>query len=347
MCKFNLANKLRYIPFIIVLCIVAILATPAIPVNAIADPTTITLTSGKVFQNVAESGDMLFIGHGRVYYTPSYPTTPASTNFLYAIYDGATLKSSAGISAYSYGVYGLYFTKAQVTALTLSWGTAYSMKLKGNPAIFTTTIEGTNQATRALSASDDWITGTIGATGTTQTLLRDYLINYVAIPLASPSELNTTLTVTTSTGVFLNTAGSALFTAAIPNLANICPGIFQTTSTDIQVTKNVFTNAYETELSMTNQLGAQIKTSFDGLALTFLGDANKGRVMASLWAMMLMLFVASIAFLYTGNTVASMICTIPMFFLAVWVGAIPLTMLILIAAGIMIYMAYHLFLRGL
>lgn len=99
-----------------------------------------TITRMKVYRNLAESGDQLYIWEAEVRYaTP--PTTKFSDTFIWQLIDtdgttilGAVTGYSYNDDGYGFAVYGLYFPAA--TAPT--WGQVYTLRLSGNPTVFTT-----------------------------------------------------------------------------------------------------------------------------------------------------------------------------------------------------------------
>ena len=127
----------------------------SVPVFAIIDPTTITFGSGtdanmyQVFQNVAEDGDMLFVVESDIHYADTPTDYTAEQSFMFELLktDGTTVIQSTPILEFENYVESIYFTDAQVTSFDLTWQDTYSVRLTGNPAIFGTPVEGTNQRT--------------------------------------------------------------------------------------------------------------------------------------------------------------------------------------------------------
>ena len=193
---------------------------PTHPVLAIADPTDTSILAAKVFQNIFVDDDMLFFVRYDVNYTTD-PDEPADETFIVVLYDtdGTTLLYQRPLNYYGHNVISIYLTPAQAASLT--WGNEYVIKVMGNPSVFETLTEGVNMATRSLSASEDYISGSMNSS---RTALGIYCINTAKVLGASwdpPVDLVTT-------GDKLNTAGAIVFNAAIPGLYTACPGIYET-----------------------------------------------------------------------------------------------------------------------
>lgn len=303
----------------------------ATPVLAIADPDDISIFSERVFQNVFESGDMLFV----VYYNVEYaapPTDTPSSAFFFNLYgtDGTTLLYSRGINYYQENIQAIYLDAA--TAVGLTWGSAYVIKVTGNPAKFASLVEGTNVITLPLAGSD-WITGTLE--GTTPDFLQTYLAGVMNSIDAAGIDV--------ATGGKLNTLGRTYFTAAIPGLDSVIPDLFVTVSYDIQVTHDTPTAALETELSMANKLGAALAASFTGIGAYF-GVSQS--IAGGMFLMGICLLVMFMVYKATSNITASMVLAVPFLIIGAWSGLIPLSFLFVLALLIVGYILYHLWLTA-
>lgn len=310
--------------------------TTVSPVFAIANPDSIAMTSKRVYQNVFESGDMLFIAYHDVAYA-SLPDDDADVAFLFNLYgtDGTTLLYSRGIEYYNENVISIYLNATQASALT--WGTAYIVKITGNPAMFASIIEGTNMVTQALSPSE-WISGT---SATTPDFIYAYLYNVMeAMQVAlSPTDI----LVNTSEGDVLNATGSTYFTDGIPGINSVIPQLFQTSVSTIDVDDVVTTGDLATELTITTQLGAQLASAFTSMG-SWLGISTA--MAGGLFISGVCLFAMYLVFLYSGSTVAAMILAIPFLLIGTWSGLIPLAIMYTVAILVVAYMGYHLWLRG-
>ena len=143
-------------------------------VFAVANPTNISLHTSKVFQNLFETGDMLFVASYDVDYTVE-PDESAPETFLINLIDtdGSTLLMSRAINYYQYNVISIYATAAQVASIGLTWGSEYKVRVTGSPAHFGTLTEGTNMRTKTLSESD-W---NADGVSTSDELLATHIVN--------------------------------------------------------------------------------------------------------------------------------------------------------------------------
>lgn len=125
-----------------VLLAVILTAINAVPVFAyLANPTSISIQSAKVFRNLAQTGDMLIVFHYNIAFT-SYPNTSATSSVIFRLYDtdGTTILSQANpynfslfeTNGYGDGVSSFYFTANQSPA----WAGAYSINILATPAYF-------------------------------------------------------------------------------------------------------------------------------------------------------------------------------------------------------------------
>ncbi len=310
--------------------------------NFISNPNSISITpitgSNKVFQNIFEQGDILFLTIYNVHYTTP-PTEPASNTFVYSLYNGTTLIASRSLNYYEENVIAMYFSAESVESKGIVWGSSYKVRVGGNPAAFATLTEGTNMATHTLS-TNDWITGTLDdATN------KNYIVQWgIAAGLAMQTDLAVTLVVIVPDGQVLNDVGRAYMLLAVPNLDYVVTDLFQTSRRMASVEDVSTDSTYQDQLTIVGSLGEQTKDAFDGIG-TYFGIS--GDLVGLFWILMLVLLVASIAFLYSGNTTAAIVVAIPIVFIGAWTGTIPLWALFTVGAVLVIYMGYYLFLRGL
>jgi len=328
-------KKKLLLSFIIALTLLVGLATP---VFAIADPISITAWQPKVYQNIWESGDMLFVLEYDVSYA-SEPSESASTAFLVQLFDtdGTTLLLSRPLNYYQHNVISIYATAAQVTSLGLTWESAYGIVLTGNPALFGTITEGTNKVTKTLSASDYNTDGTV----TSDQLLSSYCI---AVAEALESDWGIPLITTTSMGKqILNAAGSTTFLDAIPGLDSALPDLFILSSGAVTVDTTTSGAAYAQASKIDARLGTSLAGSISGIG-DFLGIGDNSA--AGLWAIITILTIASIIFLSSGNSVAALVLTTPVIVMMTYLGAIPEAITYILAIFIVIYAMYFFWLRG-
>ena len=316
-----------------VMLVVALL--PA-PVAAIANPDAIAMHTLKMFQSVLVTGDWLAICSYDVGYA-ILPTETPQTAFLFQLLDASGgLLYSRPIYAYNYGATSIYLTPAQATALV--WGSSYKYRIVGNPALFASLVEGTNQVTKTLSPVD-WITGTVT---TSPDLVKTHVLDIVA---AMETHDSATYTTSVPYGKALTTTGRDKFVPnQIPNLYSITPSLFQGVVYDSGVSLTAGTGAYTTDLSMANQLGATMNTAFTGVGAYF---GVSGQMVGAIVALFFASIVGSIVFLATGSGAGVVVFLIPMVIVGVWLGMIPMAVVFALAIVIAAYMGYELYLKGI
>ena len=321
--------------FVAIISFVLALAI-ALPILAIANPTSIIIHTGKVFQNIFETGDMLFVISYDIEYA-SEPPEEASDAFLINLVgtDNTTILLSRQINYYQYNVISIYATAAQ--ALGLTWETEYKLRLTGNPALFGSITEGTNMYTKTLSITDY---NTDGAK-TSKELLQEYCI-IIAEDLEDDWVISL-LTTTTEGGQVLNSDGAVTFLDAIPSLSTALPGLFQLSSYIPEISSPVSTANYSGDSSIDYRLGTTLGASITGIG-TFLGVGQHSA--AGIWAVIFILMVASIIFLNSGNSVAALILATPVVVLMTYLGAIPEAITYILAILVVVYSMYYFWLRG-
>ncbi len=304
---------------------------------AISNPVHIILNTVKVFENIWVAGDILLIGEHNIDYALE-PTQNAEDAFQLQLRstDNTTLIRLTGATDYQWNLTSIYFSPTQATA-NITWGNAYYVRISGNPAMFGTLTEDTNMDTVPL-APTDW---NEDETLTSKELLIDYCLDVAA---RMEDDAGITLITTTSSGEsVLNATGTTIFLAAVPNLDDTIPELFQITSGTAIITAGNVTAIYENETTILLKLGSQIADAFSGIA-TWLGIS--AGMAAGMWIVLFMLTIASIVFLNTGNTTGAMILAVPVAVMGGYLGAIPLTLLFTVGIFLVAYMYYFFWLRG-
>lgn len=109
------------------------------------DPdSTPTVEEINIYRGSIEADDMLIVVYANIpYATP--PDTPVTQTFIWRLIDtdgvtelGSTIGNDYNDDGYGYNVYSMYFSASTVTALGIVWGTSYTIRLSGNPAVFDT-----------------------------------------------------------------------------------------------------------------------------------------------------------------------------------------------------------------
>lgn len=320
------------------------------PVHAIANPDTIAFGTGatpwyKVFENVSETGDMLFIAEGYVYYATTPTDYTADQAFLFEVVDttGTTVLVSTILQDYGDRPISIYQTAAQVTALGLVSGAAYGMRITGNPTIFPSPTG--NTVTAYLSASD--YVDQSGATDDSNPL-RDFLIimaehietNDIAEGIITAA---TPYIVTVQGTRYLTILGGDLFLAGIPGLSSFCAILFQAALAPMQGDTPTTTGAYAHALSPITQWGAGIANGLTMLG-SYLGISQElaGSVM------LFVLVVALAVFLYsqTQSGVAVLLLVAAMPFVGAFLGLMPLALAFIFVIFLIVLLGYFFFSRG-
>ena len=311
------------------------IVAPATVSAAVADPDSITLHTAKVFQNIFEDSDMLFLVSYDVDYA-SEPSEDAIDTFQLSLYSAAEAEMQTRVlNYYQYNVHSIYFSATDAAALV--WESSYKIRVMGNPAFFTPT-EDTTMDTITLS-STDWISGNMSDS---RELLRLHCLN---LAQTLEDEWSLTLIIVTTDGQVLNSAGRITFLDAVPTLDTAVSNLFQVASSTVTVTQRDRVSTYEGELTLASKLGATIATAFEGIGTNVLNIS--GQKVAFLWISLFALIVISIVFLNSGNVTGAMILSIPVFIMGTLVGAIPLAILFIATSIVVVYTGYHIWLRGL
>ena len=229
--------------------ILAILATVvfalcafSLPALALDKPDSTVIDYTHAYQHILETGDMGFlIGYHVNYTSTPLPTEPASSTIIIRLLDGVTELGNTQPYAYYNRGYGggiawLYFSAAQVTAKSMSWGVngatvlTYTTGLIGNP--FLTWTGGAPSITSPITSASS--TTTIAATKL------EIASEVLATGLRLGGEWSAQLVVNKGIGQYLSDQatstianGESYFPYAIPNLRNIAPSVFLSQSTAV------------------------------------------------------------------------------------------------------------------
>jgi hypothetical protein len=338
----------------LVLAVATILAT-AIPVFAVATPTYATIGSYKVFQNVAETGDALFLCYSKITFS-SLPTATEPANFLFSLYgtsginliqQRANTVPASFIKATENSIYNinsLYFTAAQVTS-SLVWDSEYYIKTTGSPTVYVSMTEGAHKKTVRLSASD-YIDGT---TSVSRNLLRDYIITTMTTMQTETGVTGTGVYLATSqidgaTVSILTAAGRTIISSAIPGIGTVCPTLFSTANNPILLNQPTATGALQSDWSISNIWGTSISNAFNGVG-TYLGMS--GMMFAGLFWALIICIVISVIFASSGNNTAALLLTLPFVGIGLYSGFIPIALVLTFAFLMVILVGYYIFLRGM
>jgi hypothetical protein len=310
----------------------------SVPASAVSNPDGIAIYSYEAFENIFEDGDMLFVAYYNVEYS-SEPSEDADYTFSFNLYseNGTTLLLSRPLNYYQCNVISIYASTEQVIDMGLVYGNSYVLKIAGNPSFFSSLTEGLNIITRTLS-SGNWNTDDVV---TAKEHLKEYCID-IASELESDWGI-TLLTTTTEGDQVLNVSGTIAFSDAIPNLQYAIPNLFYLSSSFVIINKQSSNLTMANESTIENKLGTQISDAFAGIG-EFLGISEQ--LTAGLWIMLLILSIASIVFLASGNSTGAIVLCIPLVIMGGYLGAIPWTVIFTIGFLVIAYTFYFLWLRG-
>lgn len=325
-----------------------------VPVLAIANPDAIAFGTGtipmyKVFENVNETGDMLFIAEGYVHYIVEPTDYTANEAFLFEIIDaaGTTTLLSRPLNEYEDRPISIYQTAAQVTALGLVSGSAYGFRITPNPLLLATefggggVIEGTNQITAYLAPSD-YIDQSVATDEDNP--MRDYLIMMAENIEANDSPPVGSEYITTVQGIrYLTITGGDIFLAGIPGLATFCPILFQAALEAVSGDTPTSTGAYTSRLNPTTQWGATIGSGFTMLG-SYLGVNQE--LAGSMLLFIVVLVFAVYVYRKTESGVAVLLLVAATPFMGAWLGLMPLALAFVFVIIIVVLMGYFFFSRG-
>ena len=322
------------------ICMVLLIASPAF---AIDNPDNINFGSGstpkyKVFENVVETGDMLFVAEALVEYTPDEPTDyTASEAFLFEVLNitGTAVLLSIPLNAYGDRPISIYQTAAQ--AATLVSGTAYGLRITGNPLVFPSQ---TGNTVTTYLAADDYIDQTTATDSSNP--LRDFLI-IVANNIEDYDTPGTSYLVLVAGITYLTTGGGNIFIEGIPNLSTFCPILFQTASEPLTSDAPESIGAYSSSLTVENKFGTSMASGVATLG-SFVGINQT--LMASVILLGLSAALAMYIYKRTESGVAVLVLISMVPFIGAYFGLIPLALAFIFLLFVIIPLGYFFFSRG-
>ena len=198
-----------------------------------------------VYRNLLETGDRGFLVYANIpYATP--PTTPENEAFIWQLLspDGLTvIGQTTGYPyhnlGYDYNAYWFYFSSAD----SVTWGSAYIMRLTGNPAIFLSppTYD------YVLAASDyNSQTTQAGNQGELEARILAISTDLYTRWSLSPT---TKLTKEGETGTVLSPSGETFWRGAIYGCQALAPGVFEFGALSITTTSHSSTKGYADNLT--------------------------------------------------------------------------------------------------
>ena len=332
---------------IIGLLTVMSLLLSAIPVFAIGNPTSIwcgtkpPLKYVAVFENVDETGDMLFLAEGYVDYTPAPTDYDADEAFVFQVRsaDNSTVLLSRPLQSYGERPISIYQTAAQVVSANLTSGSAYVLRISGNPLIFPSLVEETNMVSYTLSPDDWYDQSTSTELGN---LLRIACI-YIAENMEEEDAVSTYLA--QSEGAqYLTPTGANLFLVGIPSLNIFVPSLFQARTEVMTSPAPAATGNYTANITALARLGPTIDRATTNIG-EWLAVSQATAAGFILMALMTMLCVWLYKRTQSGKVVLGIgiAGTLPV---GTFLGLAPMVLLFIIAIFIVLMTGYYFLTRG-
>jgi hypothetical protein len=318
------------------------------PVYAIANPDDIEFGTGttriyNVFENVLEDGDWLILAEGYVHYVVTPTDYTADEAFVFELTDitGTTTIISVPLNEYEDRPISIYLSASQVTTLGLVSGTAYGLRITGNPAIFASPVGNTIEV---FLAASDYVDQNLGADSEPPT---DNELRNLCIQMALNIENNDTPVDSYLEEVqgywYLTLGGGNIFLNGIPALNTICSVLFQSGTEVMESDSPESTGTYALTLTPGQKWGATVANGLTNLGL-YLGinQALAGSVV------LFILVIALAMFMYqkteSGITVLLIVSATP--FLGAYLGLMPMALAFIFAIIIITLLGYFFFSRG-
>lgn len=331
------------IVFALLLCLSII----TFPVYAIVNPDSMAWGTGttatyNIFENVLESGDWLIAAEVDVAYAATPTDYTASEAFLFELVntDNTTIVSTT-LNDYDNRPISIYLSAARVTALGLVSGTAYDIRVTGNPLVFPSQTGNTIEVTLAVT---DYIDQNLGASSDppTDNVLRNFCILMGQHLQAHDGPADDYL-VFVQGYQYLTIEGADIFIEAIPGLTAMCPILFQAGVEAMTSDAPESTGTYAVTLTPAQKWG---QTAANGLTAlgSYLGinQALAGSVMLFILAIMLAMFAYKE--MESGLVVILLMAAVP--FLGAWLGLMPLALAFIFVIIIITLLGFFFFSRG-
>jgi hypothetical protein len=280
------------------------------PTLAADNPQSVAVYSVRVFQNLWETGDQLFVVEYAVNYTTE-PSQPASDLFCVALYDSSALKQSVPLNYYGHNVISIYLPQRQ----SLVWGGSYRIVVMGNPAYFDLQ-EDVNMDSYTLSRFN-YIEGTASES---REALKIWIVQLAEALEESWASLNIDLL---NSNDELTVDGAVVFKKAIPNLEQIVPDLFATS-----VSYPGASGTLGSGVERRQYVGSRIRGALEGIG-EFLHVP--WWVVGALGVVVLYIILAGRIYLATGSTSLAMVLAVPFIIAGAILGLVPLAAMFIAA----------------
>ena len=292
-------------------------------------PTSIAINDVKVFKNIFEPNDRLFVVNYDIRYAIP-PRESPSTLF------GVVLLgfSSRPLNTFNSSVISIYLPAVNATV----WKDPETIWISGNSLYFNGSLMRASYSVDDASYVDSlnmelgraglwsYMTGLAGIMGTANGIAYTFSSIYY--------------------GTILNTDGCVIFEQAIPGLGTVFPLVgFYLSKVSTEGAYFNYTQA-PANLSLQNSflglLGTQTDTAFNGLA-TYL--AVPSGFLKGIFGLFLYAIIASIIFLVSGDSTSSLILAFPAVCFGVLIGLIPVALVFIFVFFMIVTMAYYVWLH--
>ena len=320
-----------------------------LPINyawAISNPDSIAFGTGtvpryKIFSNVLETGDMLIAAAGEVRYAVEPTDYTANEAFLFELLNtaGNVTLASTPLEDYGNRPVGIYLSKTQVDGLSLVSGTAYGIRITGNPAVFPSS---TGNTVTAFLVGGDYVDQSTSGNTTRSNHIRNFMID-VANDMEANDTPSTSYVATSQGLTYLSSAGGSLFLAGIPGLDTMCPVLFLYSVSPISGDTPTSTGSYAATINVTAQWGTNTAAALTNLG-TYMGinQALAGSAMA----LFLGLFLAIIVYKRVQSGVATLMLMATYPFIMAWMGLMPLALAFVVMMMVVILGGFYFFRQG-
>ncbi len=249
---------------LLILMVMGLLGFPSTVFAAIAAPDSLSIDNYYVYRNLIESGDSLFIFQYNFVYS-SYPTTSIDQTFVFRLLSsdgtteiGAAIPYAYANYGYGKGIVALYFDSSDGVV----WGTAYKVRVSGNPAQF-----------EAPPTYNFTLPTTAYTSDTSQEDNRDDLGDTILYTIGRSLEqawgTGYTLISQQDAGPCLSTQGETYFRNSIYGLQYMAPQIFYLQSADIIQDKPAKPGTSLSDTYKNRLDGTWVETSLQGGADLF------------------------------------------------------------------------------
>lgn len=291
----------------------------------------------RVYRNLLETGDFLIVWEANIPYAV-LPDTPVTETFIWRLIDtdgvtvlGITIGYAYNDDGYGYNVYSMYFDTAEAP----TWGQAYTLRLTGNPAVFTTPPI----YNFSVSASD--YTSLTGSNENQVALAAEilYLAGDLNIRWALATDYR--LTIETETGTALSIYGEDVFRGSIPGVQALAPTAFRFVITDVQAADRSWNTTYISELE--NQWASTWVETARNASRDLLGTDYDLTSIGLLFALCVGLIITNISL--TGDHWNGLIDSVFVLIIAARLGVYGLAFLGLLATISLIYIGMNIWRR--